>query len=164
MEKKKDSGLHDVLSGLNKKKADREKQETAEKNEAGTGVLEDETVQQPEAVSENSVPVEELREAEKAREELPPEEKKARRLRRKRTKREIRIAVLGVLTSFFVVVGVIASIRFVVDTTKNIVDSTELMRFSRLSSSMRRSSTRRNRLTAPLLFRPLSGVLFWMRI
>lgn len=87
-------------------------QETAEKNEAGTGVLEDETVQQPEAVSENSVPVEELREAEKAREELPPEEKKARRLRRKRTKREIRIAVLGVLTSFFVVVGVIASIRF----------------------------------------------------
>ena len=126
MEKKKDSGLHDVLSGLNKKKADREKQETAEKNEAGTGVLEDETVQQPEAVSENSVPVEELREAEKAREELLPEEKKARRLRRKRTKREIRIAVLGVLTSFFVVVGVIASIRFVVDTTKNIVDSTEL--------------------------------------
>lgn len=59
-------------------------------------------------MSENSVPVEELREAEKAREELPPEEKKARRLRRKRTKREIRIAVLGVLTSFFVVVGVIA--------------------------------------------------------
>lgn len=126
MEKKKDSGLHDVLSGLNRKKdSDQKKQETAKKNEASAAVPEKETVRQPEAASEKAIPEEEIQEAENIQEALPQEEK-AKKSRRRRTKREIRIAILGVLTSFFVVVGVIASIRFVVDTTKNIVDSTEL--------------------------------------
>lgn len=126
MEKKKDNGLHDVLSGLNKRKdLDQTKRESVKANEAEADLLEEETVQQPEAVSENPIPEEEIQETENIQEALPSEKEKAEKPR-KRTKREIRIAILGVLTSFFVVVGVIASIRFVVDTTKNIVDSTEL--------------------------------------
>lgn len=126
MEKKKDSGLHNVLSGLNKKDLDQTKRETVKENEAEAAVLEEETVQQPETVSEKATPEEEIQETENIQEALSPKEEKTEKPRRRRTKREIRIAILGVLTSFFVVVGVIASIRFVVDTTKNIVDSTEL--------------------------------------
>lgn len=139
MEKKKDSGLHDVLSGLNKKNEDKTAQETVPENKAETTVPgPEETPEKPETdapeetasdthtSSDTQTSEEKIQEQECEHKTVLVEEKKPEKPRRRRTKREIRIAILGVLTSFFVVVGVIASIRFVVDTTKNIVDSTEL--------------------------------------
>lgn len=126
MEKKKDSGLNEVLSGLNKKKdSNQMKQEATEKMKEEAAVPEEKAAQPSEAAPEESTPEKEIPETESVQKVCPPEKEKTAK-RGRRTKREIRIAILGVLTSFFVVVGVIASVRFVVDTTKNIVDSTEL--------------------------------------
>lgn len=134
MKKKKNSGLSAVLSELNNSTASslEEAKAAGEDTEAAKETPETEKIEavpdqtpEPEAAEGASA---ETAEEEEPREETPvlTEGTSRRVMRRKRSRREIWTAVLGILTSFFVVVGIVSSVCFVVDTTKNMIDSTEL--------------------------------------
>ena len=130
----KDSGLAAVLSGLNEKKnpkpekAEKEKLENPEAEvKNSTAIPEEETPSDAQETQETREPEEDkISEEEYVPADTESEVSRPKKVKKKRSKREIRIAVLGILTSFFVVVGVISTIHFIIDTTRNIVDSTEL--------------------------------------
>ena len=130
----KDSGLAAVLSGLNEKKnpkPEKEEKEKLENPEAevknSTAIPEEETPSDAQETQETREPEEDkISEEEYVPADTESEVSRPKKVKKKRSKREIRIAVLGILTSFFVVVGVISTIHFIIVATRNIVDSTEL--------------------------------------